>query len=85
MSYQGTEMETPFHDLKDLFEQLGLASDGPSIRAFIDAHRPLPDAVKLAEAPFWSDSQATFIREELQEDADWAELVDRLDVALRAS
>ena len=78
-------METPFHDLKDLFEQLGLPSDGPSILAFIDAHRPLADAVKLAEAPFWNDSQSAFIREELQEDADWAELVDRLDVALRAN
>ncbi|AWI80160.1 MAG: DUF2789 domain-containing protein [Betaproteobacteria bacterium HGW-Betaproteobacteria-13] len=78
-------MENPIHEFKDLFEQLGLPGDKASITSFIDSHRPLSHDVKLAEAPFWSDSQASFLREELLEDADWAEIVDRLDVALRAS
>tara|TARA_R110001583_G_scaffold31978_4_gene109217 strand:- start:204876 stop:205112 length:237 start_codon:yes stop_codon:yes gene_type:complete len=78
-------MENPIHEFKDLFEQLGLPSDKASITSFIDSHRPLPHDVKLAEAPFWNASQAGFLREELLEDADWAEIVDRLDVALRTT
>jgi hypothetical protein len=77
-------MELPVHALKDLFAQLGLANDANAIAAFIKAHSPLPETVKLADAPFWTTSQAAFLREELAEDADWAELVDQLSAALRA-
>ncbi|MDD2871997.1 MAG: DUF2789 domain-containing protein [Azoarcus sp.] len=76
-------MENPIHEFKDLFEQLRLPSDKDSITSFIDRHRPLSHDIKLSDAPFWSTSQAAFLREELLEDADWAEVVDRLDVALR--
>ena len=54
-----------------------------SIVSFIDAHRPLPDGVSLPEADFWSPSQAAFFRESIQADADWAEVVDQLNLALR--
>lgn len=77
-------MELPLHALKDLFDQLGLSSSGEAIEQFIASHRPLPAGVSLAEAPFWSAAQARFLREEIEEDADWAELVDQLDVLLRA-
>lgn len=76
-------MEKPVHVFKDLFAQLGLADDGDSIQAFIKAHAPLPHEIKLVDAPFWTEAQAAFLREELAEDADWAELVDQLDAALR--
>lgn len=76
-------MEAPVHELKDLFEQLGLPSEADSIRRFIESKRPLAHDVALADAPFWNTAQAGFIREELQRDADWAELVDQLDAALR--
>ncbi|MCW5637448.1 MAG: DUF2789 family protein, partial [Rubrivivax sp.] len=33
---------------------------------------------------FWSPAQARFLREEVAEDADWAELVDQLNLMLRA-
>lgn len=78
-------MEKPVHRFKDMFEQLGLPSDPDSIEAFIRTHSPLPDDVKLQDAPFWTPAQAAFLREELQEDADWAELVDVLNVALRGN
>jgi len=39
--------------------------------------------VKIADAPFWTPAQAAFLREKLNEDADWAELVDQLSAALR--
>ena len=59
-------------------------TDAAAIDAFIRSHAPLAEDVRLAEAPFWNSAQAAFLREELAEDADWAELVDQLDAALRA-
>lgn len=77
-------MELPNKVLKDLFDQLGLDSGERDIERFIEAHRPLPDDVKLTEAPFWSPSQARFLREEIMGDAEWAPPVDQLNVLLRA-
>lgn len=77
-------MDQPFHRFSELFAQLGLPSDAQAIGQFLAAHSPLADGVALADAPFWTVAQATFLREELLEDADWAEIVDQLNVALRA-
>lgn len=76
-------MENPVHDLAALFKQLGLPADSTSIERFIREHTPLPQACKLADAPFWSRGQAAFLREEILEDADWAEVVDQLNLLLR--
>ena len=76
-------MENPQHSLPALFKQLGLADDPISIDQFIASHSPLKPELHLAEAFFWSKSQAQFLREEILEDADWAEVVDQLDVMLR--
>lgn len=76
-------MESPAHPLSALFTQLGLPSDAASIDRFVATHGPLPEHVRLADAPFWTSSQAAFLREELQEDADWAEVVDQLNLMLR--
>jgi hypothetical protein len=75
-------MESPIHRLSDLFRQLGLPDDPASIEDFVATHRPLPAGVALADAPFWVPSQARFLREELGDDADWAELVDSLSAML---
>lgn len=76
-------MDSPTHSLQSLFKQLGLASDSHDIDAFISSHSPLPAELKLAEASFWTSAQASFLREEILEDADWAEVVDQLNVLLR--
>ena len=76
-------MDSGIHKFSELFCQLGLPDDSASIDAFIAAHRSLAPDVALADAPFWSASQRDFIRQEIIEDADWAELVDQLDVSLR--
>jgi len=76
-------MESPNHTLKDLFGQLGLPDSHEEIEGFISRHRPLAAGVRLADAPFWTSSQATFLRDEIDEDADWAELVDQLNLRLR--
>lgn len=75
-------MEPPVHQFSDLFKQLGLASDAAAIEQFIAGHRPLPADVALADAAWWSASQAQFLREEIADDADWAELVDSLAARL---
>ena len=75
-------METSFHRFTDLFAQLGLPSDPASIEAFLRSHSPLPDDVRLADAPFWTPQQAQFLKEELREDADWAMAVDELNQRL---
>jgi hypothetical protein len=78
-------MEPTVHPFSELFAQLGLANDNASIQQFIATHSPLPDDVRLEEAPFWSPAQAQLLREERLDDADWAMVVDRLNVALHAS
>lgn len=77
-------MEAPIHSMTNLFAQLGLPSDPDAIERFIASHSPLPDHVTLPDAPFWTPAQATFLREEILEDADWAEVVDQLNASLRA-
>jgi hypothetical protein len=77
-------MDLTDHSLPNLFRQLGLPSTQPEIDAFIARHRPLRDEIELAYAPFWTSGQAQFLREEVSEDADWAELVDQLNLLLRA-
>ena len=77
-------MDLSPHTLHGLFEQLGLPSTEADVQAFITRHRPLAEEIRLADAPFWSPAQAQFLREEFTEDADWAEVVDQLNLALRA-
>jgi len=77
-------MELSKHTVADLFMQLGLPSEPADIERFVASHKPLPPDVRLPDASFWSASQSQFLREELIEDADWAEVVDRLSVMLRS-
>ena len=77
-------MEPTVHAFSELFAQLGLPDDAASIRAFIATHAPLADDIRLEEAPFWTRAQAQLLREERIDDADWAIVVDQLNLALRA-
>ena len=75
-------MTESFHHFADLFAQLGLPNSDADMAAFIAKHRPLPNGMALADAPFWKPDQAQFLREQIEEDADWAEKVDALNAAL---
>jgi hypothetical protein len=44
----------------------------------------LANEVPLHEAPFWTPSQAEFLRDAVCEDSDWAEVVDELNAGLHA-
>ncbi|SJN59845.1 DUF2789 domain-containing protein [Vibrio ruber] len=76
-------MEISQHDMTDLFEQLGLGSSPDEIKDFVKKHRYTRDSTPLHKASFWTASQSAFLKQAIEEDADWAELVDQLDVMLR--
>jgi hypothetical protein len=76
-------MDQSFHRFSELFRQLGLPADNESIKSFLAEHSPLDTNIALESAPFWSEAQASLLREEILRDADWAEVIDQLNVALR--
>ena len=71
------------HHFSELFAQLGLPNDEYAIQRFIVSHARLSDDFRLPDAPFWTPSQAAFLREAISHDSDWVEMVDQLSVALR--
>ncbi|WP_020409986.1 DUF2789 domain-containing protein [Hahella ganghwensis] len=76
-------MDTSTHDLHGLFEQLGLPSDQDSINSFIEEHAPLSRGMNLSDAPFLTEAQRGFIRQQWELDSDWCEAIDELDALLR--
>lgn len=76
-------MDQPIHRFSELFAQLGLPANAQAIAQFIATHSPLAADIDLPDATFWTPAQAAFLKEEKLEDADWAELVDQLSLALR--
>jgi hypothetical protein len=77
-------MDATFHRLCELFRQLGLPDEPAAVDRFIATHRPLAAGTPLCDAPFWTPSQAQFLREQIHADADWAEVVDGLSARLAA-
>jgi hypothetical protein len=75
-------MDATFHPFSELFGQLGLPDDEASIQAFIRSHSPMGAHVRLADAPFWTPSQAALLREQFIADAEWVETIDQLNLAL---
>lgn len=78
-------MEHAVHPLPELFAQLGLPNSAQDIRWFITTHAPLPDGMRLEEAPFWTPAQAQWLREERIDDADWIGVIDQLNLALHGA
>ena len=76
-------MELSAHSLNSLFQQLGLDSSDEAIEQFIGEQKPIPANIPLYEASFWKPGQASLLRQAITDDADWAEVVDHLDVMLR--
>lgn len=78
-------MTQQFPTFVDLFAQLGLPTDEAAIGAFIATHSPLPRDIDLCDASFWTPSQAALLRDEFIDDADWAPVIDQLNLALRGN
>lgn len=75
-------MDTSFHNMNSLFSQLGLPEDDNAIEAFVREHH-LESSVRIDQASFWSAMQSAFLKEAIQQDSDWTEIVDQLDARLR--
>ena len=69
--------------INELFAQLGLPSEADEIGHFLTIHASMADGFRLPDAPYWTRSQAAFLRESLLQDSDWSGLVDQLSKALR--
>ena len=76
-------MNRSYHRFTELFLQLGLPSDVDGIKHFLENHSPLDPSIRLENAPFWTQAQSTLLRDEILQDADWAEVIDQLNAALR--
>jgi hypothetical protein len=76
-------MNQAIHHFSELFAQLGLPSDPVAIRHFLTVHVAMAEGFRLADAPYWTPSQASFLRESLLQDSDWAVVVDQLSKALQ--
>jgi len=76
-------MEKPLHSIVSLFDQLGLNSTEEGINNFINKNGQLLGNIELHQAYFWNTSQATFLKQALDDDADWVEVVNQLDAMLR--
>ena len=75
-------MDRTTHDIPTLFAQLGLDNSPSAIKAFVASHK-IPADLSLAQASFWTDAQASFLTENLKQDADWSEVIDQLNLMLR--
>jgi hypothetical protein len=75
-------MNYPLPNMNRLFQQLGLPAADGEIDQFLKAHT-LSHLTRLENADFWSLSQSTFLREALDDDSDWTEVIDQLDARLR--
>ncbi|AWF80034.1 DUF2789 domain-containing protein [Microbulbifer sp. A4B17] len=73
---------TGHHTLKDLFSQLGLASEDAQIHEFLVTHY-LHRHEKLSAASFWTENQREFLESAILDDSDWCVAVDELDTLLR--
>lgn len=74
-------MDRSMYTINEIFDHLGLASDGNSIRSFVRAHEHDQSESMLA-LDCWTDEQRRFIEDALGTDSDWCKLIDQLDSRL---
>jgi hypothetical protein len=55
-----------------------------SIENFIKMHSPLATNVLLSDVLFWTKAQASFLCDEISNDADWAEMSNQLNAKLHS-
>ena len=78
-------IETTGHSMEGLFAQLSLPSETNEVQQFIVTNGRLSTDILLADAPFWTSAQSVFLKEEILMDADWAAVIEQLNVAIHAS
>jgi hypothetical protein len=70
--------------MNDLVAQLGAGQQQPEqvIAYYRNTFGLLPGNVRLHEAAYWSAAQASFLRDALHDDAEWAGIADELNARL---
>ncbi|MBB1361555.1 MULTISPECIES: DUF2789 domain-containing protein [unclassified Shewanella] len=76
-------MDTTSNDLSHLFKQLGLPHDQEGIDDFVIQNK-LDKHTLITDADCWNSGQKAFLKEALLQDAQWSEVIDQLDVMMRA-
>ncbi|MCL1078398.1 DUF2789 domain-containing protein [Parashewanella spongiae] len=76
-------MEAHIHSLNSLFDQLGLKSSDEAIADFIKLNGNLSAGTPIYQAKCWNEAQSDCLKEMIEHDADWSEIVDQLDNMLR--
>jgi hypothetical protein len=76
-------MHPAIHRFGELFAQLGLPNEAVDIVHFLTVQTSMADGLRLPDAPYWTASQAAFLRESLLQDSDWSGVVDQLSKALQ--
>ncbi len=69
------------YTFKDLFAQLGLPNSEPAIEQFIK-QRAAFSFSDFGHDPNWTPAQREFLHTALEEDANWARLIDQLSKRL---
>jgi hypothetical protein len=77
------QMDTTSNDLSHLFKQLGLPHDQEGIDYFVIQNK-LDKHTLITDADCWNSGQKAFLKEALLQDAQWSEVIDQLDVMMRA-
>lgn len=69
------------HSIAELFKQLGLQNTEDAISSFINTNKT-HNNVSVDQLGIWNMAQATFLKECIDDDADWAGIVDELNSRL---
>lgn len=69
------------YTINELFAQLGLDDSDEFIAKFVKKNQLDKDAL-LSDAPFWSEKQRMFIKDEWRRDAMWSLAIDDLNERL---
>ncbi len=76
-------MDQSTHSLEALFDQLGLDSSSNSIDDFININGGIAKHIEIHDADCWTKQQAQTLKTMKENDADWAVVVDELNVRMR--
>lgn len=69
------------YTINELFAQLGLEDSDEFIAKFVKKNQLDKDTL-LSDAPFWSEKQRMFIKDEWRRDAMWSLAIDDLNERL---
>lgn len=77
-------MDAQTYSLSALFHQLGLDSSRGGIEKLVVSMAPIPSNQALWEAPQWTDTQASMLRQLYENEGHWSYAYEQLEILLRA-